>query len=210
MSNCLSARVARFVAASVLFAAWGTPAAALEVKPVPSVHGMAPKAALALLEREGFTNVLLRLDGMEKSRAEIEATAAVAAWTSPPEWKTAHTSGPLEVGFETYVRVVHHVGQDASEAAEYARAIGYMLVKGHPDTGTPILATEDGIIDSYHSDSPEPGAVVAVGGRVGVIMSASAVPEFERGTDQVLGAVICAVIGAVTGAGILKLKASKG
>lgn len=205
MSTWLSALVARFVALSVLFAAWVAPAAALEVKPVPSVHGMAPKAALALLEGEGFTTFLLRLDGVEKTRSEVEAATAVAIWTAPPEWESADTGSTLEVGFETMVRVANHVGQTGGDAKDAAERLGYELVEGDISAPTPIPDGDTRIVDSYDPSSPLPGTLVSVGAYVGVILVAPASPEFGLASSLIAGTLAGAVVAAV----ILKMKASK-
>src|SRR6187402_1878304 len=193
MPTRFSAHVARCFVPFALLALLAEPAAALEVKEVPSVVGMAPKDALAKLELEGFKDFLIRLDGVEKTRAEIEVASAVARWTSPPEWMTADTAATLEVGFETYVSVANHIGADASDAAAEARRIGYMLVEGDPASGPPIPGSDDRTVESYHPSSPSAGAVVMVGAHVGVIMSAPASPWT---TGEVVAAcVACAVAG---------------
>jgi hypothetical protein len=207
MPTPLSASIARFVARCFVFALSIAPAAALEVKEVPSVVGMAPKDALEKLELEGFKDFLLRLDGVEKTRAEIESAGAVARWTSPPEWMTADTLATLEVGFETYVYVADHIGADASNAAAEARRIGYVLVEGDPASGTPIAATDDRTVESYHPSSPTAGAVVAAGAHVGVIMSAPLMPGLGVTGALVVGAVVGVVVGAAGAALLMKSKA---
>jgi hypothetical protein len=206
MPTRFSAHIARCFVPFALLALLAEPAAALDVKEVPSVVGMAPKDALAKLELEGFTKFLLRLDGVEKTRAEIEVASAVARWTAPPEWMTADTVATLEVGFETYVYVANHIGADASNAAAEARRIGYVLVEGDPASGTPIPATDDRTVESYHPSSPSAGAIVAVGAYVGVIMSAPAAPWSTGGI--VAACVACAVAGAVAATLLVRSKST--
>lgn len=195
MPTRLSAHVARCVVSFALLSGLAAPALALEVKTVPYVRGMAPKDALAQLEAEGFKDFLLELDGVEKTRAEIEAAPVATGWTVPSHGTSADTTAVLEVGFETYVSVVDHIGDDASDAAAEARRIGYVLVEGNPDTGTPIAATDDRIVESYDSSSPIAGDVVAVGAHVGVIMTA--IPMTFSGTTVLVVAVVAAAAGAV-------------
>lgn len=209
MPTRLSAPIARFVARCFLFALLIAPAAALEEKPVPSVVGMSPTDALAKLELEGFTKFLLRLDGEEKTRAEVESASAVARWTAPPEWRSADTTAILEVGFETKVRVADHVGQTGGDAKIAAARIGYVLCEGDPSASTPIPDGDTRIVDSYHSSSPTPGTLVSVGAYVGVILVPPSTPMPGTTGAMVVGAVICAVVGVATGAVIAKMSSSK-
>lgn len=205
MSTRLSALVARFVLLSALLAAWVAPAAALEVKPVPSVYGMAPKAALDVLERAGFTTFELRLDGAVKTRAEVEGAAAVATWTAPPEWESSDTGAVLGVGFETKVRVADHIGQTGGFAKEAAARIGYVLCEGDPAASTPIPDGDTRIVESYHPSSPPPGTLVSVGAYVGVILVAPSSPSYGLAGSLIAGAVAGAAVAGV----ILMMKGSK-
>jgi hypothetical protein len=209
MPTPLSASIARFVARCFLFALLIAPAAALDEKLVPSVVGMTPKDALAKLESEGFSTFLLRLDGVETPRAEIESARSVAHWTAPPEWELADTTAVLEVGFETKVRVANHVGQTGGDAKDAAARIGYVLCEGDPSASTPIPDGDTRVVDSYHSSSPPPGTLVSVGAYVGVILvpPSSSMPG-GTGAMVVVG-VICAVVGAAAGAAISKMSSSK-
>ncbi|HVS17309.1 MAG TPA: hypothetical protein VMT18_01825 [Planctomycetota bacterium] len=200
------ARCARFA----LFALCAAPAAAQSPKPVTPVRGLRPMAALEALELDGFLTHTLRLDGVEVARADIEGAAAVVSWTVPPEWESAAPGTTIEVGFETYVFVADHVGEDASEAAASARRIGYVLVEGDPSSGTPIAATDDRVVESFHASSPDSGDLVAVGAYVGVVLIAPTSLSFGVTGALILGAVISSVVGLVGAAALLKLKSDKG
>jgi hypothetical protein len=193
-----------------LFVLCAAPAAAQAPKPVTPVRGLRPRAALEALELDGFRTHTLRLDGVAVTRAEVEDAAAVVSWTAPPEWVSAAPSSTIEVGFETYVFVADHVGEDASEAAASARRIGYVLVEGDPGSGTPIPATDDRIVESFHASSPDSGDIVAVGAHVGVVLIAPSSPLPGSPTTLVIGAAIAGLVGVAAAGAVLKMKSAKG
>jgi len=200
------ARCLRF-ALLVLCAA---PAAAQTPKPVSAVRGMPPKAALERLELDGFESHALKLDGVAVTLADLEGVDAVVSWTEPPEWKDATPSTTITVGFETYVYLANHVGEDASEAADRAEGIGYFLVEGNPADKKHIRTSDDRIVDSYYSSSPGVGDPVAVGSYIGVVLITPAAPSFGISGALIAGAVISALVGVVFAATLLKMKSAKG
>lgn len=195
MIICPATRLVRAVACLLLLASLAVQAAARPQATVPSVVGMRPDAALESLRSSGFTDLVLKVDGVETAEADVMTAMAVVVWTSPPEWGTADGSSKLEVGFETKVRVANHVGQTGGDAKIAAERIGYVLVEGDPATATAIPSGDTRIVESYHSSSPPPGTLVSVGSYVGVILVAPAKVGFGL-TSAVVGAIVGAVIGA--------------
>ena len=200
------ARCLRFALLSLC----AVPAAAQTPKPVTPVRGMRPKAALEALDVDGFKTRKLRLDGVDIAEADLVGKDAVVSWTVPPEWKSADPAGTLEVGFETYVRVADHIGQDASDAAAEARSIGYALNEGNPADGKGISSADDRVVESYYSSSADAGDIVAVGAHVGVILVSPSSPLPGSPSTLVLGAAIAGLIGVAAAATILRTKSAKG
>lgn len=190
---------ARVVACVSLLALFAAAAAAQPQEPVPELVGLRSEAALEELRSAGWTDVVLKIDGVEADEAEVAATKAVVVWTSPPEWGTSDDSTKLEVGFETKVRVANHVGQTGGDAKLAAQRIGYELVEGSPTSGTAIPDGDTRIVESYHSSSPPPGTLVSVGSYVGVILVAPAAPGFSL-ADAAVGALVGVVVGAAAAA----------
>lgn len=193
--------LARVVACVSLLALLSAAAAAQPQEPVPKLVGLRSAEALEELRSAGFTEVVLKIDGVEADETKVAATAAVVVWTSPPEWGVADDSTKLEVGFETKVRVANHVGQTGGDAKAAAERIGYVLVEGDPAAGTPIPDGDTRVVDSYHSSSPPPGTLVSVGSYVGVILVAPAAPGFSL-ADAAVGALVGVVVGAAAAAAL--------